>query len=210
MEFKNTKRGEWKDTEKLGYRVTRSRIKGLPTRYYACVRSVHEDGKKWWNFCQHRRPYKTQAKAQEACEFNRRIWAAAIELGGAKGNRKSRLDTLDQRGRNGGGNVLIWPAQWARAKVDPVLLRMLSPYTKGVTRGNEDDECNDQNAAGETSPSTDTQAQSSQPTLPPGPESQPTEEPVTATKPMPIPKKKSAPRKKTKPKSAPRKKTKAY
>ena len=156
MEFKKVKnRREWRDTEKLGYRVTQSITNGLPIRFYACIRVFREsDGHRWWNFAWHRRPYKTFNKAVEACEFNRKIWAAVVALGEATGRRKGRLDALDQRGRRGGGNVLSTVPVWAKPQCDPVLLRMLSPYTKRASQG--DDECNSPCVLGETSSTTPT------------------------------------------------------
>jgi len=150
MEFKRGK-GKWTDTEKLGYRITKSQIKGLPTRFYACVRVYREcDGEKYWEFAWHRRGYKTLKKAAAACEYHHKIWTAFIALGEATGHRKSRVETLRARGRREGGNVLFAVPVWARPQCDPTLLRMISPYTKRASR-DEDDECNDRSAPSETS-----------------------------------------------------------
>jgi len=151
MEFKK-QRGSWRDVENLGYRITKTKTRGIPRRFYACVRTVD----KRWEFAWHRRGYKTLAKAVEACEFNRKIWAAFIALGEASGNRKSRLDTLDRRGRRGLGNVLLYLPLWARPQADPKLLRMISPYSKVASREEEDECTSDQNDPDKTSPSTQT------------------------------------------------------
>jgi len=130
MEFQRKKRlgrsrrtyREWHDKEGLGYRITWStQVAGVSVipHYYACVRSERSDGFQWWTFCQHRRPYKTLKAAVKACEFNRRICAAFVELSRASGKRTDRLAKLEAQGCIGGGNVLAAIPVWALKAADP-------------------------------------------------------------------------------------------
>jgi hypothetical protein len=136
---------EWFDTENLGYRIVwRREFVGVtvPPMFYACVRTIRpSDGFLWWNFCQHRRPYKTLKKAIEACERNRKVWLAFVELGEASGRRTERLNELDIKGRLGGGNILGTIPAWAMPLSDPTLIRMQFPAMKRQS----EDECQDLN-----------------------------------------------------------------
>jgi hypothetical protein len=154
---------EWHDTEGLGYRLTwRNEAFGVAVvpAFYACVKVVRlTDGFVWWNFCQHRRPYKTLKKAVEACLRNQKLWAAFIELGAASGRRGDRLKELVAKGMVGGGHILSTVPEWAKPKCDPTLLRMLYPACKADSC---DDNENDQSDP--TSPLPTTESESAGPT----------------------------------------------
>jgi len=101
------------------YRVSWSVISGV---YQACVKTQRHDGTSWWNFAYRRGPYKTRKAASEACEDNRKLWDAFIQLSHSDGRRDGRLDTLVARAPNLFKSVPVW----VLPEADPSLVRMLN------------------------------------------------------------------------------------
>ena len=125
LSFLRTKNGktskQW--SHELGYRITwRSRFKGITVQpyYYACVKVVRDDGAVWWDFVNHRRPYRTLKAAEKACEQHKRMWDKFVALGDAGGNRVSRLKDLVSRG----GLMMRSLPVWVRVNADPKLIEM--------------------------------------------------------------------------------------
>lgn len=125
MEFIRKRKREWRN--ELGYRITRlSKVASvsITPRFYACVRCERPGPSgvfQWWNFSQHRRPYKTFQTAKAACEFNHRIWNAFIELSRASGSRTQRLATLKARG----GYVLDVIPVWVLKAAEPSFIQRI-------------------------------------------------------------------------------------
>jgi len=149
MEFKRKRiRGKTQKTYKEWqsecgyYRVCwRNEIPSLGSaRYYATVRCDRGDGrdssKEFWDFAADRRPYRTLKAAQEACQKNQRVWLQFIDL--ADASRKGRLDRARQQIANSvvgtkptTGRILnSCPPVWARPKLAPWLLHLVSPDRK--------------------------------------------------------------------------------
>ena len=135
----------WMDLGKR-YRITWNReYMGITIapHFHACVRCflAPRDPREIWDFVGARKPYKTLAKAQQACELNERIWNAVIALNDEK-HFMRRLDALKTRSIAGTGllkrSMLRGLPKWVAKVCNPRLLEYLFP-SEPLTRGERED-----------------------------------------------------------------------
>jgi hypothetical protein len=139
----------WMDPGKR-YRITWNRqYMGITISplFQACVRCVEgpRDTRESWDFAGARKPYKTLAKAQQACELNERIWNAVIALNDEK-HFMRRLDALKARSVAGTGllkrSMLRGLPKWVAKVCNPRLLEYLfpsAPLTRSEREDNEEE-----------------------------------------------------------------------
>jgi len=130
------------------YRITWDReFQGVTIQphFYACVHGARslQDPVEIWDFCGRRKPYKTLAKAIQACELNERFWNAAIALGNER-HFARRLESLRARAMDGTGtlkrSMLSNLPLWVLKACDPRVLEYLFPASRGQ-QIEDDEEC---------------------------------------------------------------------
>lgn len=152
MEFTRRK---WNDKDKKTHRRWMDKSKDYQIQwinqygykhFHALVRCIWQNQEKW-HFAERLGPYRTFKKAVEACEKNRKLWDAFIQLSQAPGRRDGKFLELKARAPY----VFMFIPRWVWPEADKHFIRMMYPCAGSLNDRDESSETSDTGSSSNSS-----------------------------------------------------------